>query len=224
MRKPLFYSMLLASLSVASCSTILNNLPGVYTIDVQQGNIVDQSMVDQLRPGMSKRQVLYIMGSPMLKDPFHEDHWEYLYSVEPGGEDRRQKRITLYFAGDKVVGLQGDFKPGKQQILKAAPDATVDVPKRNLDESLWGMAKSWIYGDAGYDPSKREAQDKALKEESKGVWEKVTGWATGESAESEQGEKSEPAAEPEKSEQPSAPPEGETPEKNSGEAPSGVGR
>jgi len=189
MRKPLFYSALLASLSVASCSLILNNLPGVYTVDVQQGNIVDQSMIDQLRPGMSKRQVLYIMGSPMLKDPFQENRWEYLYSNQPGGEDRQQKRISLYFDGDKVVGLQGDFKPSTLPTLKPSSDATVDVPKRNLDDSLWGTMKGWFSSDEGGAAPKQENTKKTAepetvkKSDSKGLWETLTGWMSSDEAE-----------------------------------------
>jgi outer membrane protein assembly factor BamE len=191
MRKPLLYSTLLAALTVSSCSTILNNLPGVYTVDVQQGNIVDQSMIDQLRPGMSKRQVLYIMGSPMLKNVFHENHWDYLYSNQPGGEARQQKRITLYFQDDKVVGLQGDFKPSKLPVLKPSPDATVDVPKRNLDDSLWGTLTGWFRSDDSPAAPKPEPEDdgekageteSAPKEESKGLWESLTGWMSSDEA------------------------------------------
>lgn len=123
--------------SVASCSTILNNLPGVYTIDVQQGNIIEQSMIDQLRPGMTKRQVLYIMGSPMLKDPFREDRWDYLYSNQPGGEPRQQKKTTLIFDGDNIIGVQGDFKPSSLPVIKPSEETIVNVPKRDLDKTLW---------------------------------------------------------------------------------------
>jgi outer membrane protein assembly factor BamE len=192
MRKLLFYSTLLACLSVASCSTILNNLPGVYSVDVQQGNIVDQSMVDQLRPGMSKRQVLYIMGSPMLKDVFHENRWEYLYSSQPGGEARQQKRITLYFENDKIAGLQGDFRPSKLPVLKPSPDATVDVPKRNLDDSLWGTLTGWFSSDESSEAPKQEdekektdepeSMQKDESDESKGLWETLTDWMSSEEA------------------------------------------
>jgi outer membrane protein assembly factor BamE len=189
MRKPLLYSTLLAGLTMTSCSMILNNLPGVYTVDVQQGNIVDQSMVDQLRPGMNKRQVLYIMGSPMLKDVFHENHWEYLYSNQPGGEARQQKRITLYFEDDKVVGLQGDFKPSKLPVLKPSPDATVDVPKRNLDDSLWGTLTGWFSSnDSAAAPQPEDDREQpddpesAPEDESKGLWESLTGWMSSDEA------------------------------------------
>lgn len=137
MSKPFLFFSLLVSLSVMSCSAILNNLPGVYTVDVQQGNIIDQSMIDQLRPNMNKRQVLYIMGTPMLNTIFHKNKWEYLYSNQPGGEPRQQKRITLVFEGDNIVGIQGDFRPGTLPVIKTSDEKTIDVPKRDLEKTLW---------------------------------------------------------------------------------------
>ena len=159
MRKSLFSLSLLTSLTLVSCSTILNNLPGVYTLEIQQGNIIDQAMVDQLRPGMNKRQVLYIMGSPMLDDVFHKNRWDYLYSNQPSGEDRVQKRISLFFENDQIAGVQGDFRPSATPVIKTSGETTVDVPKRNLDKTLWEKITSLI----GYDeldaPSKTDEAD-----------------------------------------------------------------
>lgn len=129
----------LAGLSVVACSPILNNLPGVYSINVQQGNMIDQSMIDQLRPNMTKRQVLYIMGSPMLNDIFHSDRWDYIYSNQPGGEPRQQKKITLVFDGDNIVGIQGDFKPSSLPVVQPSEETTVEVPKREVEKTLWEM-------------------------------------------------------------------------------------
>lgn len=137
MGKPLFSLTLLASLTLASCSTILDNLPGIYTLDVQQGNMIDQSMIDQLRPNMSKRQVLYIMGSPMLTDAFHQNRWDYIYSNQPGGEPRMQKKISLLFKDDQVIGVQGDFKPSSLPVIKESTETTVDLPPRELEKTLW---------------------------------------------------------------------------------------
>lgn len=129
----------LAGLSAVGCSPILNNLPGVYSINVQQGNMIDQSMIDQLRPNMTKRQVLYIMGSPMLKNIFHPDRWDYIYSNQPGGEPRQQKKITLVFNGDSIVGIQGDFRPSSLPVIKESEETTVEVPKREVEKTLWEM-------------------------------------------------------------------------------------
>lgn len=117
------------------CSTIMNNLPGVYILDIQQGNRVDQDMINQLKPNIKKRQVLYIMGSPMLVDIFHQKRWDYLYSNQPGGQSREQKRISLYFEGDTLVGIQGDFKP-TINTEKLSKEVTVEVPKRDLDKTM----------------------------------------------------------------------------------------
>lgn len=137
MGKPLFSLTLLASLTLASCSTILNNLPGVYTVDVQQGNMIDQSMIDQIRPNMNKRQVLYIMGSPMLTDAFHQNRWDYIYSNQPGSEPRMQKKITLIFDDDRIIGVQGDFKPSALPVIKESTETTVNLPPREIEKTLW---------------------------------------------------------------------------------------
>jgi outer membrane protein assembly factor BamE len=109
--------------------------------------MVDQAMIDQLRPGMNKRQILYILGSPMLVDFFHQKRWDYLYSAQIDGGERQQKRISIFFENDQLVSIQGDFKPGATPITKATDETTVEVPKRNLEKSLWEK----ITGLFGYD-------------------------------------------------------------------------
>ena len=95
-------------LALAGCS-----FPGVYKIDIQQGNVVTQDMIDQLRPGMTRKQVRFIMGNPLLTDTFHANRWDYLYSIQPGGGKRLQERVSINFnADDQLVGLSGDFMPG----------------------------------------------------------------------------------------------------------------
>ncbi|MDD5271767.1 MAG: outer membrane protein assembly factor BamE [Methylovulum sp.] len=136
MSKPLF-SVCLLSLTLASCSMVLNHLPRVYTLEIQQGNIVEQDMIDQLKPRMTKRQVLYIMGSPMLKNVFHESRWDYIYSDKISGQDKVQKRITLVFNGDELAGMQGDLKPSAVPVVKPPHEMTVNVPKRDLEKTLW---------------------------------------------------------------------------------------
>ena len=71
--------------------------PGVYRIDIPQGNVITQEMVDQLRPGLNKRQVTFILGTPLIRDTFDQDRWDYLYSYQPGGGERVQERITVFF-------------------------------------------------------------------------------------------------------------------------------
>lgn len=93
----------------SGCSTL--KFPGVYRIPVMQGNIIDQKKVDQLKIGMSKRQVQYVMGTPLLTDVFHLDRWDYLYQLRHGNELLRNKRFTLYFESDALVRYEGDYEP-----------------------------------------------------------------------------------------------------------------
>ncbi|NBV74574.1 MAG: outer membrane protein assembly factor BamE [Methylococcaceae bacterium] len=114
----------------------MSNIPGVYTIDILQGNMIDQDLIDQLRPNMTKRQVMYILGSPMIADTFHDKRWDYLYSEQKNGGDRLQKRVSLYFNGDSLAGVQGDIRPSTLPVVKPSTETTVDLPKREFDKSM----------------------------------------------------------------------------------------
>jgi outer membrane protein assembly factor BamE len=122
-------------LVLAGCS--LEWLPFVYRLDIHQGNVVSQEMIDQLRPGMTKRQVAFIMGTPLLADPFHDNRWDYIYSNQPGGEPRVEKSISLVFQNDELTGLQGDFRPGNLPSVEMTKDTTVNIPKIEREKTLW---------------------------------------------------------------------------------------
>ncbi|MBT3198163.1 MAG: outer membrane protein assembly factor BamE, partial [Gammaproteobacteria bacterium] len=85
------------------------SIPGIYQADIHQGNIVDQEMVDQLKLGMNKRQVRFIMGSPLLVDTFHQEHWVYFSSKRVKGSLQDQQRISLYFEQEKLARIHGDL-------------------------------------------------------------------------------------------------------------------
>jgi len=85
--------------------------PGVYKLSIPQGNIITQDMVDQLRPGMTKRQVIFVMGTPLVRDPFHQDRWDYVYNFQPGGGQRVGERVTVYFENDELIRIAGDYQP-----------------------------------------------------------------------------------------------------------------
>jgi outer membrane protein assembly factor BamE len=131
MRKHL---VLISALFLSACS--LERLPGVYRLDIHQGNIVTQEMVDQLKPGLTKRQVAFIMGTPLLRDMFHSERWDYVYSNQPSGEDRLQKTLSLEFDGDELIGVQGDFRPGEAPA-EVNKDVTVNIPKIEREKTLW---------------------------------------------------------------------------------------
>lgn len=108
--------------SAGGCS-----FPGVYKIDVQQGNLITQDMVDQLRPGMTKSQVRYVMGSPLIIDTFQTNRWDYIFSMRPGGEERTQKRLSLFFVDDKLDYFTGDFQPSQPESTPAVPAVSSDT-------------------------------------------------------------------------------------------------
>jgi outer membrane protein assembly factor BamE len=85
--------------------------PGVYRIDIEQGNIVTQDMVDQLQSGMNQRQVRFIMGTPLLEDTFNRARWDYPYLLRNGTTVIRQATVTMHFDGDILANVTGDYLP-----------------------------------------------------------------------------------------------------------------
>ena len=141
MRKILNFTIIgwLALLAVAGCareqkpdeyqSSVLEDLPFVYKMTVQQGNIVTEEMVDALEPGMTKRQVRYLMGTPMLTDIFHADRWDYTYTIRRGHKQMEVRRLTLHFQEDALVRIEGDMRPNPQRAQTREPkEIMVDVP------------------------------------------------------------------------------------------------
>jgi outer membrane protein assembly factor BamE len=122
------------------------HIPGVYKIDVPQGNIVTQAMVDQLHTGMSKRQVSYAMGTPLVVDVFHPERWDYIYSFQKGGHKPEQHHVTLYFANDQLTRIEGDYQPHPGSVSTApAKETTVTVtpppPRQGFFSRLFGSKK-----------------------------------------------------------------------------------
>ena len=96
-------------LLIAGISVLLVACIRPYRMEIQQGNLTTEKEVAQLERGMSKREVRYIMGTPLVVDPFHQNRWDYFYSYL-GSRDRRpeQRRITVVFTGDVLDRLEGD--------------------------------------------------------------------------------------------------------------------
>jgi outer membrane protein assembly factor BamE len=79
-----------------------------YKIDVQQGNYVNEEMVAKLKPGMTRAQVRFILGTPLVVDPFRTDRWDYVYLLKKGGAVMEQRRIAVIFEHDKLKRIEGD--------------------------------------------------------------------------------------------------------------------
>ncbi len=76
-----------------------------HRIDIQQGNKISPENFAKLKLGMTRNQVVFILGSPLLKDPFHQDRWDYIYYKKPGNQPVKQSRVTLYFDGDDLIKI-----------------------------------------------------------------------------------------------------------------------
>jgi len=107
MKKLLILIVCIPGVFVTACS---NYIPA-YKIDVQQGNILNQEDVDQVKIGMNKRKIQYILGSPAIIDPFHANRWDYSYIFKPGRGEIEKKNITLYFEKDLLVTTEGSMSP-----------------------------------------------------------------------------------------------------------------
>ncbi|GAA0853270.1 outer membrane protein assembly factor BamE [Aliiglaciecola litoralis] len=103
------------SLLIILCTSLFLSgcVDWIYRIDVPQGNFLQQKDVDQLRIEMTKEQVIYVLGRPVVQDSFDHDTWYYVYEMKRGmrkrGEDFR-KELIIEFKEDRVASVTGDFE------------------------------------------------------------------------------------------------------------------
>ena len=121
-----------AAANLAGCKQV-PMLPGLgaHKIDIQQGNAVTQEMVAKLQPGMTRNQVRFALGTPLLIDPFRSDRWDYFYSYMKGGEVIEQRRLIVFFKDDKLDRMEGDViaaKPVAEKPAVVAPKPDVTAP------------------------------------------------------------------------------------------------
>ena len=102
-------SILAILLLLAACSTV--RFPGVHRITIQQGNVVTQQMIDEIRPGMTKRQVLFVMGNPIIDDSLDNERWDYIYTIQLAGGPVFQRVLSLYFVEGTLSYFEGHFLP-----------------------------------------------------------------------------------------------------------------
>lgn len=109
----------------------------IYKVDAQQGNLFDKATVESLKPGMSKRQVLLVMGSPSVISPFDQDRWDYVSTIRRGRNKMASKDLTLYFENDQLAKIDGDYFPeDPDQLIKDARKYKREYPdeKRSDEE------------------------------------------------------------------------------------------
>ena len=89
-------------LCLSGCS---GKLFTVYKIDIRQGNALEPEKVSELEVGMTKEQVKFLLGTPLVTDIFHPDRWDYVYYLVPGYGERERRHLTLFFEGDNVTEI-----------------------------------------------------------------------------------------------------------------------
>lgn len=136
--RPTLISALAAASLLAGCSfgSIADRV-NPYRIDVRQGNYVDQAMVAQLKRGMSRDQVRFVLGSPLIADVFRTDRWDYVYRFKPGQGEPQQRVISVFFVDDRLDRVDGDVSGGDASAELEAQQATrsrvVEVPAATKD-------------------------------------------------------------------------------------------
>ena len=123
MRKPLIFLLSIASLPLAGCSSsdekensptanFLESIPIVYRQDIQQGNIINQEMINKLEPGMSKSQVEFLLGTPAVVDVYRPDQWHYILFRKTGDDETVfKRRMTLTFTNGLLTKIEGSLNP-----------------------------------------------------------------------------------------------------------------
>jgi outer membrane protein assembly factor BamE len=123
-------TILLGFIFISACS-----VPEVYKLTVQQGNIVTQDMLDELKPGMNQRQVAYIMGTPLIKSPYQENRWDYIYTLERRDQVVKSYKVTVFFSDKIYTHYEGEVPSDKvveeqQEVLEEKKENTLlNIPQ-----------------------------------------------------------------------------------------------
>jgi len=98
------------------------SLTGCYRTPVQQGNILKQEDIDEVKPGMTKQQVAIILGTPTIADPFNQDRWDYINTYKTKGKFKKLKKFSLFFENNNLVKTEGNYFPNKDESTTTQVD------------------------------------------------------------------------------------------------------
>ncbi|MBP0630114.1 MULTISPECIES: outer membrane protein assembly factor BamE [unclassified Cupriavidus] len=144
MRPTLVVSLLAAALLAGACSAYdstsrkVANAITPYRINIVQGNFVSREAASQLRAGMTREQVKFLLGTPLLTDVFHANRWDYVFSFRRGNTAVvQQRRYTVFFEGDQLVKFGGDELPSEYELI-----AEIDGMKKALKDQTPGKVST----------------------------------------------------------------------------------
>ncbi len=157
MRKLLIFIILPASIVLDGCSSTgsgseeqtgltdiipraLDRTSIIYRPTIQQGNVITQEQVNRLKPGMTREQVRFVLGSPTLRDIFHDDRWDYPYTIGVGSTPQEVRHIAVIFEDGRLVRIIGDLQPQPPEERKP-----VEKP-RVIKVPDWEPEKKTLFG------------------------------------------------------------------------------
>jgi outer membrane protein assembly factor BamE len=122
--------LLLPFLAACSNTPQITSYLSPYRIDVRQGNLVTQEMVAQLKPGQTRDQVRFILGSPLVADMFHVDRWDYVYRFRPGRGESQQRNLAVFFQDNKLTRVTGDVvaEDGSKDAAPRPAAQVIEIP------------------------------------------------------------------------------------------------
>lgn len=136
-RRILTLLLVAGSMAVSGCQSTSERIVNwikPYRIDIAQGNFVSREMVEQLKPGMSREQVRFVLGTPLLTDIFHSDRWDYVYRLQRGNGSLEQRRLTVHFSPEgRLLRFDSDVMPSERHA--AAPARGTDAGSTTTDAS-----------------------------------------------------------------------------------------
>ncbi|MGE0371479.1 MAG: outer membrane protein assembly factor BamE [Gammaproteobacteria bacterium] len=100
--------MQLARILGLGCLILMTLSCTMHRVEIQQGNVITPEMVAQLKPGMTRQQVQFVMGTASIMDPFHPNRWDYMYILRIGEENAERRHVTVYFDGDQLLRVEDE--------------------------------------------------------------------------------------------------------------------
>lgn len=128
--------LLVACGSVSDTTRSAMNAIAPYKVEVVQGNFVSHEQVSALQPGMSRQQVRDILGTPLVTSVFHADRWEYVFTIKRQGVDEQNRKLSVFFDGDRFTRAEGDAMPTESEFVSTLgkPDGKLKIPQLQATE------------------------------------------------------------------------------------------
>jgi outer membrane protein assembly factor BamE len=123
------------SVAVSSCAWIDQPLGFVarsinpYRFELIQGNVITKEQLEVIRPGMSKNQVKEVLGTPLITSLFHEERWDYAFTVRRSGQEIQRKKLAVFFDKEQMLRFESDPLPSEAEFA-----ATIDIRRPSLNK------------------------------------------------------------------------------------------